>query len=299
MACLTSLRLLRSFSWVLLCGVLIVPCPRELHAAEEPAFPTVQFLKTTDGTRFAILGEKPAAPAPTLFVFGADMRNSLIQEDGNRIGRLLTPEGYLCVSLDLPCHGFDKREGEASGDLGGWKNRIVKGENIVTPFTEQFTKVLDYLIAEKYTDASEVAVAGTSRGGFFAFHSGAADPRVKQVIAFAPVTHLPALAEFAGAEKNELALSLNPIHVANKLVGKPLWIVIGNQDLRVSTDDCLALAQEVVKQSKGKVNPIPVEMRLVGTIAHRLHASPAPEYGQLCAPHDEAARWLRSQRVKK
>ena len=299
MARLKSSRMLRFVGWGLLCGLLIVPHPCGVHAAEPPAFPAVQFLKTTSGVQFAILGEKPAASAPTLFVFGADMRNSLIQEDGNRIGRLLTPQGYLCVSLDLPCHGFDKREGEKSGDLTGWKDRIVKGENIVTPFTEQFSKVLDYLIAEKFTDPDQVAVAGTSRGGFFAFHCGAAEPRVKQVIAFAPVTHLPALAEFAGAEKNELVLAQGPIHVASKLVGKPLWIVIGNQDLRVSTDDCLALALEVVKLSKGKINPIPVEMRLVGTIAHRLHASPTPEYGQLCAPHDEAARWLLAQRVKK
>jgi dienelactone hydrolase len=234
-----------------------------------------------------------------LFVFARDMRNSLIVEDGNRIGRLLTPEGYLCVSLDLPCHGADVRPGETSGDLTGWKSRIVNDENIVTPFVEKFSKVLDYLIAEHYTDAAQVAVSGTSRGGFFAFHCGAADARVKQVIAFAPVTHLPALTEFEGTEKNELVRSLHPIHLANKLVGKPLWIVIGNHDLRVSTDECLAVGLEVIKQSKGKHNPIPVELRLVGTIDHRLHASPKAEYGQLCAPHDEAARWLLSQRIKK
>ena len=298
MAATLSFRRLQFAVCCLVAGWVLGFAEGIVRADEPPAFPAVKLLKTTTQVPFAILGEKPAAPAPTLFVFGADMRNSLIMEDGNRIGRLLIPQGYLCVSLDLPAHGLDTRPGEKSGDLAAWKERIVKGENLVTPLTQQFTQVLDYLIAEHYTDSAQIAVAGTSRGGFFAFHCGAADPRVKQVIAFAPVTNLPALAEFAGAEKNELALSLAPIHVANKLVGKPLWIVIGNQDLRVSTDDCLALALEVVKQSKGKHNPIPVELRLVGTIGHRLHASPMPQYGQLSAPHDEAARWLLAQRLK-
>lgn len=270
-----------------------------LLAEDEPAFPPVSLLKTDTGVPFAILGEKPAAPAPTLFVFGADMRNSLIMEDVNKLGRLLIPHGYLCVSLDIPCHGTDTRAGEKSGDLTAWKTRIVNGENIAKQFCGQASKVLDYLIAEKFTDSAQVAVSGTSRGGFCAFHFAAAEPRVKQVIAFAPVTHLPALAEFAGAETNADVLALTPIHVADKLVGKPLWIIIGNQDLRVSTDDSLALALEVIKQSKGKHNPIPVEIRLVGTIGHRMHASPTLEYGQLCAPHDEAAAWLLAQGRKK
>ena len=293
-------QLLRRNLWgLLLAGLLLVASDKRILADEPSPLPPVQLLKTAGGIPFAILGDKPAAPAPTLFVFGADMRNSLIGVDVNHIGRLLIPQGYLCVSLDIPCHGTDTRPGEKSGDLAAWKGRIVKGENIVTPFNEQFSKVLDHLIAEGYTDTTQVAVCGTSRGGFFAFHVGAADPRVKQVIAFAPVTHLPALAEFEGAETNELALSLSPIHVAHKLVGKPLWIVIGNQDLRVSTDDCLALALEVVKQSKGKSNPIPVELRLVGTIGHRLHAVPTHQFGQLSAPHEDAARWLLEQRPKK
>jgi dienelactone hydrolase len=266
---------------------------------EAPPFPECRFLKTDKGIPFAILGERPAAPSPTLFVFGGDMRSSLVSEDVNRLGRLLIPQGYLCVSLDVPCHGTDRRDGEIGGDLAAWKNRVLKGENIVAGFNETFSRVLDYLVAEKFTDPAQIAVSGTSRGGFFAFHVAASDPRVKQVLAFAPVTHLPALAEFKGAEQNELALALSPIHVAEKLVGKPMWIVIGNSDGRVSTDDCLSLGLEVIRKSKGKLNPIPVEVRLVGTTAHRLHAAPAAEYGQLCAPHDEAARWLLLQRKAK
>jgi len=270
--------------------------PNSIRAADQTPLPTVQLLKTDDGVAFALLGEKPKAPAPTLFVFGADMRGSLLGEDVNHLGRLLIPHGYVCVSLDLPCHGSDVRDGEKAGDLTGWKDRIVNGENIAAAFTKQFSSVLDHLIQDGITDPQQVAVSGTSRGGFIALHCAAADARVKQVIAFAPVTALSALAEFKDAETHADVLALSPIHVADKLVGKQLWIVMGNDDGRVGTADCLALALEVIQKSKGKFNPIPVEMRLVSAIGHRLHAVPTAQYGQLCAPHEEAARWLLLQR---
>lgn len=286
------------FEMMMWIGILTASVFNTSHAADEPAFPAVQVLNTDSGLAFAILGEKPAAPAPTLFVFGGDLRDSLVAEDVNKLGRLLVPRGYLCVSLDTPCHGADARAGEAAG-LAGWRDRIVNGENIAAEFSGRVSKVLDHLVAEKFTDPDRVAVSGTSRGGFCALHAAAADPRIRQVIGFAPVTHLPALTEFAGAETHPDVLALSPIHTADKLVGKPMLLIIGNQDLRVGTDDCLALALEVIKKSKGKHHPIPVELRLVGTVDHRLHASPAPQFGQLCAPHDEAAAWLLAQMSKK
>ncbi|MDA0833908.1 MAG: prolyl oligopeptidase family serine peptidase [Planctomycetota bacterium] len=262
-----------------------------------PELPEVQVLKTDDGVTFAILGDKPDAPAPTLFVFGGDMHSALVGVDVNHIGRRLIPHGYLCVSLDVPCHGSDVRPGETPGGLVGWKDRIVNGENLVKSFTNNVSSVLDYLIKEKFSDPEHVAISGTSRGGFMAFHAGAADERVKQVIAFAPVTNLGALTEFKGTETDERVQAHSTIHLADKLVGKPLWIVIGNDDNRVSTDDCLATGREIIKQSKGKLNPVPVEIRLVGTTDHRLHAVPTPQFGQLCAPHEEAAKWLLLQRI--
>lgn len=280
-------------------GFVLFHASNRARADQQTETLAVNVLKTDTGVPFAIIGDKPHAPAPTLFVFGADMRSSLTGEDVNKLGRLLMPHGYLCVSLDIPCHGGDVRPGEEHAGIGGWKDRIVQGENIVEEFTGRVSKVLDYLIAEKYADPDQIAVSGTSRGGFCAIHAAAADPRIKQVIGFAPVTHLPALSEFKGAETHPDVLALSPIHVADKLVGKPLLLIIGNDDQRVSTEACLALAWEIVKKSKGKHNPIPVELRIVGTIGHRLHASPTPQYGQFCAPHDEAAAWLLAQRPAK
>jgi dienelactone hydrolase len=267
-------------------------------ADDEPPLPPIRILKTATGVPLAILGDKPPAPAPTLFVFASEMHATLTNEDGGKLGHLLSRKGFLCVSLDLPCHGADVRSGETPSDLRGWRTRLEQGENFVSEFTKKVSAVLDYLIAEKYTDPNSVGVAGTSRGGFLALHCAAAEPRVKYVVGFAPVTHLPALSEFAGAETNEQVLALSVRRFAGKLVGRPIWMVIGNSDVRVGTEHCIALLQELVKQSAATVTPVPVELHLVGTINHRLHASPAPRWKQTYAPHAEAAAWYLAQMQK-
>lgn len=253
----------------------------------------VQLLTTPDDVRFAVLGEKPQSPAATLLVFGGDRHGTLLSDDVNRIGQLLAPDGYLSVSLDIPCHGEDVRPGEEAG-LTAWRDRIVKGDDLIGPFTENVTKVLDHLIAEGYTDPQRIAISGTSRGGFCAFHAAAADDRIRCVLAFAPVTHLPVLREFEGARDNPEVLQLSTIHLADKLASKSIWMTIGNDDVRVGTTECIDMYSALVERAKGKAVPIPIELHLLGSIDHRLHAKAAPQFRQFNSPHDEAAVWLRA-----
>jgi len=253
----------------------------------------VQQLTTPDGVRFALLGEKPQSPAPTLLVFGGGRSETLLGEDVNRIGRLMADDGYLSVSLDIPCHGEDVRPGEEAG-LTAWRDRVVNGDDLLGPFTANVTKVLDHLIAEGYTDPHRIAISGTSRGGFCAFHAAAADERIRCVLAFAPVTHLPVLREFEGARDNPDVLKLSTIHLADKLAAKSIWMTIGNADVRVGTAECIDMYLALIERAKGKSDPIPIELHLIGTLDHRLHAKAAPQYRQFNSPHDEAAVWLRA-----
>jgi dienelactone hydrolase len=261
--------------------------------AAEPAADPVQLLTAPDGTRYAVLGDKPKSPAPTLLVLGGGSRETLLGEDVNRIGRLMADDGYLSVSVDIPCHGDDVRPGEEAG-LTAWRDRIVKGDDLMGPFTANVTKALDHLIAEGYTDPQRIAVSGTSRGGFCAMHAAAADERIRCVLAFAPVTHLPVLREFEGARDNPDVLKLSTIHLVDKLAPKSIWITIGNNDVRVGTRECIDMALALVERAKGKTEPIPIELHLNGTIDHRLHAKAAPQYRQFTSPHDDAAVWLRA-----
>src|SRR5207237_9901005 len=131
-------------------------------------------------------------------VFAASAEESLGSADFNKVWRLLGRQGYLCVSLDVPCHGEDQKAKE--NGLAGWRVRLEKGDTLIPGFVAKASAVLDHLIKEGYTDPRRVAACGTSRGGFIALHFAAAEPRVRCVAAFAPVTNLLALREFAGME---------------------------------------------------------------------------------------------------
>ena len=286
---------MRMFRLILWLGLAVATVSRSTNSVcgdepvRDPPKPSAQVLKTPGGVAFALLGEKPGAPAPTLFVFAQEMQATL--EDGyfNKIGRLLAPRGFLCVSLDIPCHGADARPGEMPDQLTGWATRVRQDGNFVAPFTRRASQVLDYLIAEKYTDPTRVAVVGSSRGGFIALHTAAADERIRAVVAFAPVTHLPVLTEFAGLDQHEATLALSAIHLADKLAGKSVWTAIGNLDKRVGTDDCIALTRAIVLASATKQtdenSAVPVELRVVPTARHSIHPT----------AHDEAAAWLLQQ----
>jgi dienelactone hydrolase len=244
----------------------------------------VKTLNTNSGARFGWVGEKPPAPAPTLFVFASDLAGSLTSGDYVKCGQLLAKDGFLCVSLDVPCHGMDQRAGEPNG-LKGWRARLDKNENFAAEFVKKASEVLDYLIREGYTDPKRVAVAGTSRGGFMALHFAAAEPRVRAAVAFAPVTDLPVLTEFKGLENHALTQSIAASTLAETLAGRPIWICIGNHDQRVGTDHCIAFTRKVVAASIAGGKPAPIEIHVVQSEGHGIHGT----------AHDEAAVWLAAK----
>jgi dienelactone hydrolase len=242
----------------------------------------VKVLHTPSGVRFGLLGDKGASPAPTLFVFASSVEGTLGSDDYNKAGRLLGKAGYLCVALDLPCHGEDvKKDGEPAG-LDGWAVRLRKGDDLVPGFVTKASAVLDYLVQEKYTDPHRVAACGTSRGGFIALHFAAAEPRVRCVAAFAPVTDLLALREFAGMEKHPATRGLALAGSADKLADRALWLCIGNHDERVGTDLAIVFTRKVVEAAAARHQPANVELHVMPTVGHSVHAT----------AQDEAAAWI-------
>ena len=66
--------------------------PRAAPAGEPQS---VTRLRTPSGVEFAVLGENPRRPAPTLFVLTIDAEHTLTSLDYNRIGALLARDGIL------------------------------------------------------------------------------------------------------------------------------------------------------------------------------------------------------------
>jgi dienelactone hydrolase len=244
----------------------------------------IQILQTAGGVRFGLLGNKGEKPAPTLFILAGSLEDALGNDDYAKVGRLLLKKGFVCVSVDIPCHGKDHKGNKPVG-LAGWRARLANGDDLLAPFTQNVSAVLDHLIKEGITDATRVAICGTSRGGFMAVHATAAEPRIRCVAAFAPVTDLLALREFAGMEKNALTRDLDLRKHADKLAGRSLWLCIGNNDQRVGTDQAIAFTRKVVAASQAKKKPADVQLHVMDTVGHRIHAS----------AHEEAAAWLANR----
>jgi predicted amidohydrolase/dienelactone hydrolase len=250
----------------------------DLPVRPRPAF---RILRTPGGVRFGLLGEKGTAPAPVLFLFANSIEDTLSQDAYVKVGRLLLPEGFLGVALDVPCHGEDRKKGEPEG-LAGWRARLERGDDLVAPFARRASAVLDHLVKEGYADAGRVAACGTSRGGFLALHFAAAEPRVKCVAAFAPVTDLLALTEFRGMEKHAATKALALAGHADQLAGRSVWVCIGNQDQRVGTDHVIAFTRKLAGAPVARQEPADVELHVMPTAGHRINAT----------AHDEAAAWI-------
>ena len=263
---------------------LIELCDKSPAPAPATAPESVTLMTTPAGVRFGILGTKPAAPAPTLFVFANDIAGTLESADYNQVGRQLSKERVLCVSLDLPCHGRNVGPDEPR-ELDGWAARLRNDEDFISAFTRQASAVLDDLIAEGYTDRERVMACGTSRGGFIAIHFAAAEPRIACVAAFAPVTDLTALREFNEFKQHAKTKAVALESCSHKLAGRPIWLCIGNHDERVDTDRAIAFTRAVVKASLTLEKPPLVEMHIMTSTGHTIHPT----------AHDEAAAWFAAK----
>ena len=208
----------------------------------------VTIMTTPDGTRFGIWGTEVSFPAPTLFIFAGTIELSLGDPYYRQCGNQLSKKGFLCVSLDLPGHGLEKRKGEPEG-LPAWRFRSDKGENFIAPFIKQARSVLQFLIEAGYTDSSHIAACGTSRGGFMALQLTAVEKLIKATAAFSPVTELMTLREFSEATNEDFVESLSLKRKADQFVGKSLWLIIGDRDERVGTDNTIEFARKVTNLS--------------------------------------------------
>jgi dienelactone hydrolase len=243
---------------------------------------TLRHGETSDGIRFGLLDSGQARRAPALLNLSGTLEDSLTNPDFYRVTKVLAPRGVVCVSIDLPCHGRERREGEPENGLAGWRQRLELDESVVADLVSRASAVLDSLVESERVDPLRIAACGTSRGGFAALHFAAADPRVGCVAAFAPVTDLLALAEFSGLEENVLVRSLDLVNAADVLRDRRVWVCIGNNDERVGTDRAIAFARGVWRAAAACGRPAHVELHVMAVEGHRVHAT----------AHDEAAAWI-------
>lgn len=239
----------------------------------------LQQLQTPRGTHFSLSSHPSVSPAPTLFIIGNPI-SEMGQETMRYLlgtGEVLAQQGWRYVLLDPACEGHDVKEGQPSS-LSGWATHAKDGHDFIGPYVRNCTDVLDHLIAEGITDGRQVVVQGVSRGGFCALHFAAQEPRIQAVVGISPVTNPLALKEFHGVTAAQVAgFSLDG--VLEKMVGRTVWISIGNADDRVSSKECIGFTRRLVattQRLQPKLNLIPVHLHVGVSAGHR---SPDDAYG--------------------
>ena len=213
------------------------------HAAAVPDSADLVRSRTPDGVEYAYWHPTDVRPAPTLIVLSGAIDRSLTHPSYLNAGKFLGPEGWLCVSIDLPAHGS-----QATADvrnLNGWARLVARGDDFVAAFNDRMKRVLDHLIELRLTEPDRIVASGVSRGGFMAIRYAAFDDRVAAAIGYAPVTDPAVLREFAHHADSPAVEAMSLHAHAEALVGRPVLVVMGDRDTRVSTDRAIAFMRRL------------------------------------------------------
>ncbi|MCH9726657.1 MAG: prolyl oligopeptidase family serine peptidase [Planctomycetes bacterium] len=267
----------------ILCSLLLAFTSRSQAADSE-----IKRFETPEGVKYGVWGKKTKKPAPILFALGGTIDSILNSAYFRQCGNELAEFGYLTVSIDISCHGEQCPKGQPCG-LGGWSFLAAKGEDFVAESNKRLSSVLDHLIKTGVADPERIVSCGTSRGGFLAIHFAASDKRVKCALGFAPVTDLAALSEFRKTKEHPLVKKLSLAEQADNLAGRPVWIIIGDQDERVSTRAAYEVAHRITEASRTKKLPSRVQLHIMPE--PRGHTTPR-------GASKMAAEWVQSHLAK-
>ncbi|MBU1176347.1 MAG: dienelactone hydrolase family protein [Alphaproteobacteria bacterium] len=102
------------------------------------------------------------------------------------LGAVFAGEGYLTLTIDLPCFGERQHTSESALSKALlWHNRSLAGQML-----GELHSALDYLCTRTDVDAQSIAAFGISMGATFAYWLAAVDPRI------AAAAHLCCFADF-------------------------------------------------------------------------------------------------------
>jgi len=251
------------------------------HAAD------IKLAKTWSGDAYGYVPQP--RPGPLALFFTTGIKESLtgafttVSED-------LRKAGYVIASMDVPCHGRDTPKPFSRGEvrfrdaiglnsetpvlLDCWAARSV-GYDMFSGYIKAVSRVITDIQRKKIAAPGRVIVVGVSRGGYIALRL-AADPRITDIVALAPVTNLQTLEEFSKYQVDQSVYGLDGL--ATALTTKRTFFQIGSNDDRVGTLDVLRLVTEI----KHRAAANPVDMTLIMT----------PVDGHRSSEHERAARWV-------
>jgi len=190
----------------------------------------------------------PLADRPALLIhLGGDRRSVMGTFPHRLVPDAFVAAGHRVVSFDLPNHGdLIDRFGEG---LPGMVAAIRAGEDVFARIAAIGRAVVDLALARGWASPDRLAVCGISRGALAAMHVMAADRRVRAGAFLAPVTHIPAVSEFAALADRPIIERANAVALVARLADRPIYLSIGRADERVSTARCVEFHEALRRRS--------------------------------------------------
>jgi len=185
-------------------------------------------------------------PLPSVFYFSLSGPDSLTLDPYNQPVQFLSDRWIRFFSMTLPAHENGLSPHKA---LHVWAEDIQKGRDIFCEFLETATQAVDFTIRQKLVDPTKLAMAGLSRGAFFALHLAARESRFRHILLFAPLTRLEKTKEFAGMQSHPILCSVDLLSIAPSICDRHIRFYIGNNDTRVDTRSCFEFVMHLVENS--------------------------------------------------
>lgn len=183
--------------------------------------------------------ERPAARPAFLICLAMDRKTTLDGDYYRIVPDVFLAAGHRVAAFDMPYHG-ERADGYGQG-LAGMAAAIAAGIDVFEDIRACGRALAGWAVGEGLCRESDVVVSGTSRGGLAALHVMSADGRIAAGAAVCPVTHLPALSEFAGLAGNPLVERSNAEALAALLADRPVFLAMGVEDPRVDAGRCFRL----------------------------------------------------------
>ncbi len=188
-------------------------------------------------------------PLPAVFYFTLAGPDSLTVDPYNQPVQFLSDQWIRFFSLTLPAHENGLSPHNA---LSVWAEDMAKGIDIFNDFLDAAELAVEFTIRQKLVDPNKLAVAGLSRGAFFASHLAAREKRFRFILQFAPLTKLEKTKEFQSMKHHPIVQSLDLFTLAPQIADRHIRFYIGNRDTRVDTKSCLDFAMHLVESCKSR-----------------------------------------------
>lgn len=171
-----------------------------------------------------------------LLTFGLGIHWGLYEEPYDTICRRFLENGHRVATWDMPAHG-DRIDAHGEG-ITGFRNAFFAGKDPFAQFVTEAKAALDLLLKEQLATEGRIAVCGISRSGYMTLRWLAEDKRINAIVSIAPVTDWRALSEFSADVNRPEMNQLDIARFVNGMAGTPIYMVIGNDDERVSSTAC-------------------------------------------------------------